>query len=84
MMKETLFTRHRSAVEPLMDGEAGWWTTGGKIGIPPLARVMGVGGQQQQETMAFNTAISVGFGMDLVQNKCILASYDFRDHACVS
>ena len=30
-----------------MDGEAGWWTTSGKIGLPPLARVMGLGGQQQ-------------------------------------
>ena len=27
-----------------MNGEAGWWT----IGLPPLARVMGVGSQQQQ------------------------------------
>ena len=27
-----------------MDGEAGWWTTSG---LPPLARVMGVGRQQQ-------------------------------------
>ena len=32
-----------------MDGEAGWWTTSGNIGLPPLARVMGVGRQQQQE-----------------------------------
>ena len=31
-----------------MDGEAGWWTTSGNIGLPPLARVMGVGSQQQQ------------------------------------
>ena len=30
------------------DGEAGWWTTSGNIGLPPLARVMGVGRQQQQ------------------------------------
>ena len=30
-----------------MDGEAGWWTTCGNIGLPPLARVMGVGRQQQ-------------------------------------
>ena len=29
-------------------GEAGWWTTSGNIGLPPLARVMGVGRQQQQ------------------------------------
>ena len=33
-----------------MDGEAGWWTTSGNIGLPPLARVMGVGRQQQQQT----------------------------------
>ena len=31
-----------------MDGEVGWWTTSGKIGVLPLARVMGVGRQQQQ------------------------------------
>ena len=30
-----------------MDGEAGWWTTSGNIGLTPLARVMGVGRQQQ-------------------------------------
>ena len=30
-----------------MDGEAGWWTTSRNIGLPPLARVMGVGSQQQ-------------------------------------
>ena len=29
-----------------MDGEAGWWTTSGNIGLPPLAMVMGVGRQQ--------------------------------------
>ena len=33
----------------LMDGKAAWWTTRGKIGLPPLAMVMGVGGQQQVE-----------------------------------
>ena len=32
-----------------MDGEAGWWTTSGNIGLPPLARAMGVGRQQQVE-----------------------------------
>ena len=34
-----------------MDGEAGWWTTSGNIGLSPLARVMGVGRQQQQQGM---------------------------------
>ena len=32
-----------------MDGEAGWWSTSGNIGLPPLARVMGVGRQQQNK-----------------------------------
>ena len=31
-----------------MDGEAGWWTTSGNIGLPPLARAMGVGRQQHE------------------------------------
>ena len=35
-----------------MDLEDGWMTTSGKIGIPPLARVMGVGRQQQQLQLA--------------------------------
>ena len=30
-----------------MGREAGWWTTSGRIGLPPLARVIGVGRQQQ-------------------------------------
>ena len=34
-----------------MDGEAGWWTTSGKIVLPPLVRIMGVGRQQQQNTV---------------------------------
>ena len=29
-----------------MDGEAGWWTTSGNIGLHPLKRVMGVDRQQ--------------------------------------
>ena len=36
-----------------MDGEAGWWTTSGNIGLPPLARAMGVGRQQQLEEKAY-------------------------------
>ena len=35
-----------------MDGEAGWWTTSGNIGLPPLARVMGVGRQQQHDDVS--------------------------------
>ena len=31
-----------------MEGEAGWWITCGKIGLPPLARVKGVGRPEQQ------------------------------------
>ena len=39
--------RQRDCTDGQMDGEAGWWTTSGNIGLPPLARVMGVGRQQQ-------------------------------------
>ena len=38
-----------------MDGEAGWWTTSGNIGLPPLARVMGVGRQQQLKNLGTKT-----------------------------
>ena len=38
-----------------MDGEAGWWTTSGNIGLPPLARVMGVGRQQQLLEFVFES-----------------------------
>ena len=37
-----------------MDGEAGWWTTSGNIGLPPLARAMGVGRQQQHDLIGVN------------------------------
>ena len=38
-----------------MEGKAGWWTTSGNIGLPPppLARVKGVGRQQQQVCVTF-------------------------------
>ena len=36
-----------------MDGEAGWWTTSGNIGLPPLARDMGVGRQQHNNLKYF-------------------------------
>ena len=37
-----------------MDGEAGWWTTSGNIGLPPLARAMGVGRQQYEMIKGYN------------------------------
>ena len=40
-----------------MDGEAGWWTTSGNIGLPPLARVMGVGRQQQLITVELSGVV---------------------------
>ena len=38
----------KKVMNVVVDGEAGWWTTCGNIGLPPLARVMGVGRQQQR------------------------------------
>ena len=39
----TLSPRWSDKTAGQMDGEAGWWTTSGNIGLPPLVRVMGVG-----------------------------------------
>ena len=42
----------QAGVTALLAREAGWWTTSGNIGLPPLARVMGVGRQQQDMACA--------------------------------
>ena len=39
-----------------MDGEAGWWTASGNIGLPPLARVMGVDRQQHHMEEEYSRA----------------------------
>ena len=57
-----------------MDGEAGWWTTSGNIGLPPLARAMGVGRQQQHYVgvnvfhvyLNFGIVYGVGVSMSVV------------------
>ena len=41
--------RQSDCIAGQIDGEAGWWTTSGNIGLPPLARVMGVGRQHNTE-----------------------------------
>ena len=47
-----LWTDRSDCTAGQMDGEAGWWTTSGNIGLPPpLSRVMGVGRQQQQQQL---------------------------------
>ena len=38
-----------------MDGEGGWWTSSGKIGLTPLSKVMGVDRQQQHVKDICNT-----------------------------
>ena len=48
-----------------MDGEAGWWSTSGNIGLPPLARVMGVGRQQQHGLDDEIDEIAADFAMRL-------------------
>ena len=53
-----------------MDREAGWWTTSGNIGLPPLARAMGVGRQQQPS----GPAAEVG------ESSCIASIVFFSDH----
>ena len=54
-----------------MDGEAGWWTTRGNIGLPPLARAMGVGRQQQGNLkyLKFFYAEGMTHGRNYCQNQ---------------
>ena len=48
-----------------MDGETVWWTTSGKIGLPPIARVMGVGRQQHAVGCAHTVPnLSAVFGVN--------------------
>ena len=46
-----------------MDGEAGWWTTSGNIGLPPLVRVMGMDRQQQQQLWKWGITENNSFQM---------------------
>ena len=46
-----------------MDGEAGWWTTSGNIGLPPLARVLGVGRLSRQQQHANETSGEDGLAL---------------------
>ena len=73
-----------------MDGEAGWWTTSGNIGLPPLARAMGVGRQQQQLivfTSKYKQDLCITIGDTVVDHKlrchCVNTCH-MREHACVS
>ena len=56
-----------------MDGEAGWWTTSGNIGLPPLARVMGVGREQQHDILKIINKMDnkSSSGYDELSNKII-------------
>ena len=54
-----------------MDGEAGWWTTSGNIGLPPLARVMGVGRQQQVDLGDGHGNYSMAMYVANITDNCI-------------
>ena len=62
-----------------MDGEAGWWTTSGNIGLPPLARGMGVGRQQHLSMVADGKIQEAHLAWDLVvegeTNECVKSFY---------
>ena len=63
-----------------MDGEAGWWTTSWNIGLPPLARAMGVG-RQQHETDDDNVMedIIVGLPANQLGHEDNIEEEDSRD-----
>ena len=49
-----------------MDGEAGWWTTIGNIGLPPLARVMGTYSKACSITCGFPQCSILGLLLFLI------------------
>ena len=61
-----------------MDGEAGWWSTSGNIGLPPLARAMGVGRQQQNKVSMVIKRLKnkFSYGLDGISNSLIKNSSD--------
>ena len=66
-----------------MDGEAGCWSTGGNIGLPPLARVMGVGRQQHNlnsvNFMTINFYVDDGLCNTESEEEAIKLIRDARD-----
>ena len=54
-----------------MDGEAGWWTTSGNIGLPPLARAMGVG-RQQQDMITGTAFVDLSAAYDTVNHSLLI------------
>ena len=49
-----------------IDGEADWWTTSGKMGLPPLARVKGMG--VQQLLLSTTVLLLAGYSVGHVNN----------------
>ena len=74
-----------------MDGEAGWWTTSGNIGLPPLARAMGVGRQQQHvvvsvavdDAAAIVVAVEVYDAADVVVAVSVYTADDHASLQCI-
>ena len=61
-----------------MDGEAGWWTTIWNIGLPPLARVMGVGRQQQLYIQLFINLMCQNHTMIIQMSTTIMIKFNFK------
>ena len=67
-----------------MDGEAGWWTTSGNMGLPPLARVMGVGRQHNTFKNEKKTASEMKFlgplfqQVPLIKRKAVRCANDLQ------
>ena len=68
-----------------MDGEAGWWTTSGKIVLPPppLARVMGVGRQQQQQQEQHPSKVKYNLVLFVSLSHSLTIPYAMFPECCV-
>ena len=74
-----------------MDGEAGCWTTSGNIGLPPLARVMGVGRQQHyvgvnvfHVCLNFGVVYGVGICIKVCGVVCVVCCLFLTSGCCLS
>ena len=66
-----------------MAGEAGWWTTSGNIGLPPLARVMGVGRQQQQLIEVLSILCYIYYSTIIIDLYTIYITFIFVCHVSI-
>ena len=73
----------RHSIPCRSDCTADWWTTSGKIRLPPLARVMGVGRQQQHRKMEYKPMIYIYIYVASLQNSPLVGNFCFAFYCAI-